>query len=295
MDYNHETIKIPDKFLAWIYLHSENNITKVYKHWHRSLEMTMILSGNILYEINGRCFIPNPGDILLINSGDIHGCQITDVKPVDAISIIFPFEFLKQVCSNIENITFKLDSDSSGYRHLIEIFNKLYSVYINRIADPYYQLQINSAVYEILYILLAEFQNSKIVLSSIKTQKYFNRCSEIIAYIDTNYKESISLESVAYYYGISKEHLSRTFMQCMGTTFKKYLTSIRMHHAYQALIDSDYSVMQIALDNGFSDVRAFNSCFKTFYSETPQKYRKYLKGTSFSHKKDPFLTTCEYL
>ena len=48
-------------------------------------------------------------------------------------------------------------------------------------------------------------------------------------------------------YGISKEHLSRTFKECMGTTFKKYLTSIRMHHAYQDLTESDYSILQIAL------------------------------------------------
>lgn len=288
MDIIHETIKIPDKFLAWIYLHSENDIVKVEKHWHRSLEITMILSQKIQYEINGHYFVANAGDLVLVNSGDIHSCFVDESNPGDAISIIFPFELLKQSCSTIEDITFHLNPANSGFGQLIDKFNQLYNVYKNRSSDPYYQLRINSAVYEMLHILLTEFQTSKMVASSIKTQKYYNRCSDIINYIETNYHENITLESVSNYYGLSKEHFSRTFRQCMGTTFKKYVSSIRMHHAYQALIESDYSITQIALDNGFSDSRAFASCFRAVYRETPQKYRKYLRENSSYHKKIPF-------
>ena len=43
MDYFHEIIKVPSEFLAWIYLISENHVTSVAKHWHRSLEITYIL------------------------------------------------------------------------------------------------------------------------------------------------------------------------------------------------------------------------------------------------------------
>lgn len=37
MDYFHETIKVPEQFLAWVYLQSENCITVVKKHWHQEV------------------------------------------------------------------------------------------------------------------------------------------------------------------------------------------------------------------------------------------------------------------
>ena len=68
MDYFHETIKVPEQFLAWVYLQSENCITDVKKHWHRSLEISYIIKGSCLFEINGHELEAHPHDILLINS-----------------------------------------------------------------------------------------------------------------------------------------------------------------------------------------------------------------------------------
>lgn len=78
----------------------------------------------------------------------------------------------------------------------------------------------------------------KLVPHSIKSQKHIERCTEIIDYIDNHYMEPLSLEMLADVFSLSKEHLSRTFKTYMDTTFKKYLTSIRVHHAYQDLMDT---------------------------------------------------------
>lgn len=291
MDYFHEIIKVPDQFLAWIYLISENGVTYVAKHWHRSLEITYILEGDALYEINGYQFIAAPGDLILINSGDIHGCQMNYTQTTEAVSVIIPFPFLKEVFHNIEDIQFLTDQSKPGYKKLIQAFKDIYPIFKARKSNTFYQLKVNSFFYEILYLLFSDFQIQKTVPSAIKTQKYMDRCTKIMAYIDEHYKEPITLDILSSVYGISKEHLARTFKECMGTTFKKYLTSIRMHHAYQSLTDSDYSILQIALDNGFSDARAFTSAFCKFYGDTPQKYRKNLHGTQTSHVKNSYLRT----
>lgn len=291
MDYFHEIIKVPSEFLAWIYLISENHVTSVAKHWHRSLEITYILEGDALYDINGYQFIASSGDLILINSGDIHACQMNYTQKTEAVSVIIPFPFLKEVFHNIEDIRFLTDPNKPGYQTLVHAFIDIYPVFKERKSNTFYQLKVNSFFYEILYLLFSDFQTSKTVPSAIKTQKYMDRCTQIMDYIDKHYRETITLDTLASDYGISKEHLARTFKECMGTTFKKYLTSIRMHHAYQALIDSDYSILQIALDNGFSDARAFTSAFCKFYGETPQKYRKALQNTQTSHVKYSYLRT----
>lgn len=103
MDYFHETIKVPEQFLAWVYLQSENCITDVKKHWHRSLEISYIIKGSCLFEINGHELEAHPHDIMLINSCDIHGCHTNYHSESEMLSIIFPYSFLMAVFPTFNN------------------------------------------------------------------------------------------------------------------------------------------------------------------------------------------------
>ena len=295
MDYFHETIKVPDQFLAWVYLQSENCITDVKKHWHRSLEISYIIKGSCLFEINGHELEAHPHDILLINSCDIHGCHTNYHSESEMLSIIFPYSFLMAVFPTFNNYRYIVEPSSDAYNKLESAFAEIYPIFRNRSQLPLYQLKLNSFFYEILYILFSECKAPKLVPHSIKSQKHIERCTEIIDYIDNHYMEPLSLEMLADVFSLSKEHLSRTFKTYMDTTFKKYLTRIRVHHAYQDLMDTDLSILQIALDNGFSDARAFSSAFYSYYGETPLKYRKNSKDSDMSHQKRAYLRTHGFL
>lgn len=295
MEYFHETIKVPKHLLAWVYLQSENNITEVKKHWHRSIEISYILHGTCLFEINGQTFEANQNDIIIINSCDVHGCQTNYHSQSEMISIIFPYDFLKNVFGTFNNYNYSIEPSSEYYQRILDEFKEVYTVFVNRESNPLYQLKLNGFFYEILYVLFTDCKIPKLVPNYIKSQKYIKRCSQIIDYIDNHYKDNLSLEQLADIFSLSKEHLSRTFKTYMDTTYKKYLTSIRIHHAYQDLIDSDLSILEIALDNGFSDARAFTNSFYTYYGETPLKYRKNNKYSKTSHVKHLYLRTHDYL
>ncbi|AKG35286.1 AraC family transcriptional regulator [Paenibacillus durus] len=276
MNYSHESIMVPEGFLAWIYLHSENQVTLVEDHWHRSLELTLMLEGESLYNINGNEILVRENELVLINSGEIHSCQIDWSKPYEALTIIFPFDLLKQSNPSVEKFFFTLDNDSPNYTQLVSIFRETYHLFKKRASNPHYQLKLNSAFYDILYLLMTSFITEKKLSLSVKSQKYWNRCQMIIEYVDEHYKEQLTLTSLSREFGISKEHLARTFKEYMGTTFKKHLTRIRLFYAYQLLIYTDYSLLEIAMKEGFTDSRSFINSFKEIYGITPQKYRKTL-------------------
>lgn len=295
MDYFHETIKVPDQFLAWIYLQSENNITTVKKHWHRSLELSYIIKGCCLFEINGHEFEATAGDIILINSCDVHECRTNYHCESEMISIIFPYSFLKAVFPAFNDYRYIIQTSSDALYRMKKEFEEIFPVFCGREKNPLYPLKLNSFFYDIIYIIFTECKAPKPVHASINSQKHIERCTEILDYIDNHYMENLSLQSLADVFSLSKEHLSRTFKTYMDTTFKKYLTSIRLHHAYQMLVDSDLSILQIALDNGFSDARAFSSAFYNYYGEHPLKYRKSIKGPDISHVKSKYLRTHGFL
>ncbi|MBT9825075.1 AraC family transcriptional regulator [Enterocloster clostridioformis] len=274
-----EIIKVSEGALAWTYLFSENRIGKVSRHWHQGLELTMVLDGEVLYTVNGKHFTAKKGDVVLINIGDYHSCQI-DHRPqaCEAMNIIFPEEFLR-CFSKSDRIYFELARTGKEDDKLKELLEKLYVIFINRVDTPYAQLAVNGVVCEIAYTLFTGcFQDS--FDTQIWSEKYKERCKSLTDYIDEHYSEDISLESLSEEFHISRDHLSRIFRTCMGTTFKKHLTRTRMYHAYKLLIHTDLTLLEISMKCGFADSRSFISSFKQVYHTTPSKYRTSLEGIS---------------
>jgi AraC-like DNA-binding protein len=267
-----ETIKVPDGADAWVYLFSENNITAVPAHWHFSVELTFMCRGQALYTINGRHLTLRQGDLILINSGDVHRCHINPAS-CEGINIMFPNNYFAQYVKGEAPVLFKLNSQIADFDCLVRKCTDLYSVFTNRREDPYAQLRINSLVCDISWLLLTCFQWSIFTPLSIVSEKYRKRCRDITDYIDLHFREQISMKTLTNTFYISKEHLARIFRKYMGTTFKKHLDKVRTYHAYRMLIGSDLAITQIAMECGFSDVRSFISAFRKIYSITPGKYR----------------------
>lgn len=77
--------------------------------------------------------------------------------------------------------------------------------------------------------------------------------------------ESLTLKLLAQEFGYSESHFSRRFRQVSGMQFRDYLRYRKLAFALRQLRDTDNSVLQIALDHGFSSHEAF----------TPSEYRKH--------------------
>lgn len=279
----HEIIQVPDNALAWVYLFSENNITNVGHHWHDSFELTLIVKGTAPYLINGRRISAKEGDILFINAGDMHSCSI-NTGSCEAVNIMFPRRFLSQFSKSDDMILFHLDEKCIAYPELVRRCGDLYHVFAMRREDSYTQLHINSIVYEIAYLLFSQFRWKEFSPQSIESIKYRRRCREIIKYLDDHYQDDITMKSLVDALGLSREHLTRIFREHMGTSYKKYVTRLRMYHAYMLLTGSDLSIIEIAMRCGFSDCRAFISSFRSIYGTTPGKYRRTFQNVQSDFK-----------
>lgn len=97
---------------------------------------------------------------------------------------------------------------------------------------------------------------------------------EIRNYIDANYKKPITLDFVANKFYFSSPYLSRLFKKIFDQSFHKYITALRIQSAQSDMMNTNNSITDIALDNGFPNVGAFNTAFKQQYQVTPGKYRK---------------------
>ena len=89
-----------------------------------------------------------------------------------------------------------------------------------------------------------------------------------------HYQEELKLAEVANMFGYSDAYLSRMFQKYANVNFKTYLQDIRMTYAYRELLNTDKTISQIALDNGFSSSRAFTREFQMSYGLLPSELDK---------------------
>ena len=103
------------------------------------------------------------------------------------------------------------------------------------------------------------------------------RCQEIYAYLDMHYDEKITLDDLARHIGLSRSYLSE-FMLKVSVGFRKMLAYIRANKSERYLISTNYTIVEIAEECGFSDPQYYYSAFKEWYKCTPKQFReKYVK------------------
>ena len=111
-------------------------------------------------------------------------------------------------------------------------------------------------------------------INSLQRQLYgedaFNRALD---YLNKNYMDDVTLDSLAAYAGFSRYTLSRMFRQHTGLTFTQFLSKRRVDMALELLSGSRIPVTQVALQCGFNSIATFNRVFRELKGCTPTQYR----------------------
>ena len=88
-------------------------------------------------------------------------------------------------------------------------------------------------------------------------------------------KIDLTLGELAAGINVSPHHLSQIINSEFGKSFAGFINEYRVGEACQLLAgDNDRSVLEIALDSGFSSKSSFNATFKKHTGMTPSEYRK---------------------
>ena len=101
--------------------------------------------------------------------------------------------------------------------------------------------------------------------------------SEVIkkamGYISAHFAEKITLDDVAKDVHLNPAYLSTIFKQSTGSSFKEYLTLVRIEESKRLLANTDYAILDVAVATGFDDQSYFSKVFKRCTGLTPKQYR----------------------
>ena len=96
---------------------------------------------------------------------------------------------------------------------------------------------------------------------------------KLTAYLERNFQQEIYLDDLAKRSGMSRATLLRHFRSALGVTPMIYLRNLRLRHAAELLLKTEFSLKEIADQSGFSGMPHFFKSFKACYGVTPLEYR----------------------
>ncbi|WP_442953536.1 GlxA family transcriptional regulator [Paracoccus sp. (in: a-proteobacteria)] len=108
------------------------------------------------------------------------------------------------------------------------------------------------------------------------------RLAAVIARMEANLEEPISPAQLAQDAGMSTRQLERLFRRYLNRSPKRYYMETRLARARNLLMQTEMSIIEIALASGFSSPSHFSKCYRAQYGSTPYRER----GTSAPRGKD---------
>lgn len=100
------------------------------------------------------------------------------------------------------------------------------------------------------------------------------RIRELIELLHSQYTETFSVADALSLTGMTRSTFHTAFRRATGTTFNRYLTSLRISVAQRKLLNSSDSVLSIAFDCGFGSSSRFHDAFKKETGTTPEHFRR---------------------
>ncbi len=256
----------------------------ILEHWHSEVEFCYTFIGHAVHYIDGKVYTEEPGKLLITNSESVHKV-ISDIdvphdnSPV-AVVLVVNYEFLKGVIPYLPEKYFLTEVKETGktgdrIREIMEHFSGYGDTGYDLQKLPYYeQFHLMGKMYELLYFLCREALRDRDEIFPINNEKNMERLRGVMLYINANYREPIRQQATAKKFYFTTSYFSRFFRQNTGMTFKEYLMRVRVRNAKEEILQTDHSILEVAMNNGFTDARALIHAFREVYDTTPYQYRK---------------------
>ncbi len=295
-----ETVDYREKAHLRIY---NNDVVENYpSHWHNELEIIHICEGSLKVRCQGIDYCLQKGDTLFICPAAIHeiysapsGIRFYIQADMSLLSRLQELSTIFSLISPAALITPSLfpsifDKINSQIKYIQEICSTS-DEEMNESADssipfidennvlPFLgEIKIYSILLNCLFEIgrnIPEYSDSRTITADSSSLLRNPRVMQSACnYIDTHFRENITLESVAQQIGFSKFYFERLFKQFTNMTFYQYVLKVRLSYAQQLLADRSLSINEVALRSGFSSGSALTRSFRQATGLPPSAFRQ---------------------
>ncbi|MCF6232771.1 MAG: GlxA family transcriptional regulator [Rhodobacteraceae bacterium] len=141
------------------------------------------------------------------------------------------------------------------------------------IADEYGEDLANAVADQMIYSSIRTDQDTQRLSVPTRIGVRHPKLSKVIQMMEANIEDPISPSILAKDVGMSTRQLERLFRRYLNRSPKRYYMELRLQKARNLLMQTDMSVINVALACGFASPSHFSKCYRAHYDTTPYRER----------------------
>ena len=141
------------------------------------------------------------------------------------------------------------------------------------IAEHHGEDLANAVADQLIYSSIRTDQDTQRLSIPTRIGVRHPKLSLVIQKMEQNIEEPISPSLLAKEVGMSTRQLERLFRRYLNRSPKRYYMELRLQKARNLLMQTDMSVINVALACGFASPSHFSKCYRAHYETTPYRER----------------------
>lgn len=226
-----------------------------YSNCHPELEIIYVVTGPEQVTINNVTYIAKPGDLVVVNSGQLHTGTGGNWSHY---ALILPNNYLEHL--NLNLLAFFFTPQIRDER-LAALFLKV--VKKAESTEPYHEELARVAIEQFLLALLQKYgANRTKALAKSLNESEAKVASQVLDYLHGHFSEDFSIEEIARYIGVSPSYMCQCVKDVTGSSIIDRLNTIRCRAAYHYMMNTDKKIGEIAALCGFHGRSYFAKIFR---------------------------------
>lgn len=245
-------------------------------HYHEFHKITIFISGNVQYFIEGKTYSLEPYDIVLVNRNDIHRVQVDPSVPYERIIVYISPGFMEAYRTDHYDLSYCFEKAKKEHSNVLRIHalekSSLFKV-TNRLERSFSDTEYAGDLYRQILFLEFMIHLNRAALKNraefLDTNLYNPKIVNLIQYINQHLTDSLTMDDLSARVYLSKYYMMRLFKAETGYTIGNYITYRRLLLA-RSLILKGVPITQACLSSGFQDYSTFSRAYKAEFQEPPR-------------------------
>ncbi len=253
-------------------------------HYHDFNKIIIFISGDVVYNVEGKSYRLKPWDILLVPSTQVHKPIIEPEQEYERIVIWINDDFLIEH-GNEQNNLLTCFNIAREDRNLVRLGqNSLSSIkaILAKLEQELKNKQFGTDVLcNALFVQFIVYINRLQLKPDLNTEnievEFDEQITQVIQYINSNLGLDLSISELSSKFYINKFYLMHKFKDNTGYSIHKYVNNKRLQKC-AASIKAGTSPSEVASEFGFNDYSSFVRAFSKMFGVSPSKYYKASKA-----------------
>lgn len=261
-------------------------------HHHQFYEISFYIQGSAFDLVNGRLIKASRGTVICKLPHHIHETRLEKGQFYTKFNLMFDLDIL--LGSDLElglKRYYYFASANANKQHIFRLDEER-TVLMERLFDEmlkefesshrFRQSYIRAKLVEILVqisrsedpIGADELATGAGAAQSPQAGQHGSKLTQVLQHINAHFLTDLSLGGVAKSFSISTPYLSKMIKQLTGMNFTDYVHELRIEMACSLLASSRMSILDVAVESGYSSFKTFSRVFLRKKGITPSAYRK---------------------